>query len=122
MRAPARQLVLRVLTIDRLTSTWYVPLSLVRTWFVPLPVCDHSQGFSYCAAVLFSGFTSLLTQETEYIFPGLIPTNKQTNKKTSGTVARLLVAWPSNSPRFFVQVKCNCMAVAGNQSLRNCSL
>ena len=27
----------------RLTSAWFVPLSLVRTWFVPLPVCDHSQ-------------------------------------------------------------------------------
>ena len=28
----------------RLTSTWFVTLSLVRTWCVPLPVCDHSQG------------------------------------------------------------------------------
>jgi len=30
--------------LDRLTSTWVVPLFLVRTWFVPLPVCDHSKG------------------------------------------------------------------------------
>jgi len=30
-----------------LTSTWSVPLSLIRTWFVPLPVCDHSQGIYF---------------------------------------------------------------------------
>jgi len=31
----------------RLTSTWSVPLSLVRTWFVSLSVCDHSKGVDF---------------------------------------------------------------------------
>jgi len=40
---PACQLVTE--SVDhRLTSTWFVPLSLVCMWCVPLLVCDHSQG------------------------------------------------------------------------------
>jgi len=57
----------------RLTSTWFVPLSLVRTWFVPLPV-----------VITPRGFTSLPTQEAEYGFSGFIL--KQTNKQTKKIV------------------------------------
>ena len=52
----------------RLTSTWFVPLSLVGTWFVPLLVCDHSQGVYF-------------PSKRRRSFSGFIPTNKQTNKQ-----------------------------------------
>jgi len=52
----------------RLTSTWFVPLSLVGTWFVPLLVCDHSQGVYF-------------PPKRRRSFSGFLPTNKQTNKQ-----------------------------------------
>jgi len=56
---------------DRLTSTWSVPLSLVRMWFVPLPVCADSQ-VGYFPPNSGGG----------YHFSSFIAINKQTNKQS----------------------------------------
>jgi len=57
----------------RLTSTWFVPLSLVCTSrFVSLPVCDHSQGIYFPPNRRRSIVFRVLFQQT----------NKSTNKQT----------------------------------------